>query len=277
MTHIPVLLKEVLNTLGDIDGKTIVDGTFGAGGYTKSFLEKKANVIAFDKDSSVEVFTEKLKNTYKNKFTFINDSFANIKNYVMQADAFVFDFGVSSMQLDDANRGFSFRFDSRLDMRMNEKQKVDAISLMKNKTLNELKSILYEYGNVKNAYGIAKAIKLNQPTTTFELKKLIYNKKDINNVFQAIRIAVNNELEEIKKMLISLKELLQKDNILICVTFNSTEDRIIKNTFNSWLNKNDYLPIKEEYKILKTYKPSEEEIINNNRSRSAHLRAIQKL
>ena len=118
MKHIPVLLDAVMETLGDIRGRTIVDCTFGAGGYSRAFLDAGANVIAFDRDKSVLVDVEKIKSEYGDRFQFINSVFSDIKN-LTDFDDVVFDLGISSMQIDDGMRGFSFRFDAGLDMRFN--------------------------------------------------------------------------------------------------------------------------------------------------------------
>ena len=281
MKHIPVLLKDVLETLGDISGRTIVDCTFGAGGYSRAFLERGANVIAFDRDTNVIDDAEKLKQEYGNKFRFINAPFSEIKQ--LKSDEFndvVFDLGISSMQIDNAERGFSFRFDAPLDMRMDTRSDITATDLINNKTVEELADILYEYGDIKKSYKLAALLKEKQPKTTFELRDLIKVPGDVAPVFQALRIAVNDEMGQIKDALNSVNELLQSGGRCVCVTFHSIEDRIVKNTFRKWTESagDPRLPtiIAPKYKLLKTKTPSDTELENNSRARSAHLRAVQK-
>lgn len=281
MKHIPVLLKDVLETLGDISGRTIVDCTFGAGGYSRAFLERGANVIAFDRDTNVIDDAEKLKQEYGNKFRFINAPFSEIKQ--LKSDEFndvVFDLGISSMQIDNAERGFSFRFDAPLDMRMDTRSDITATDLINNKTVEELADILYEYGDIKKSYKLATLLKEKQPKTTFELRDLIKVPGDVAPVFQALRIAVNDEMGQIKDALNSVDELLQSGGRCVCVTFHSIEDRIVKNTFRKWTESagDPRLPtiIAPKYKLLKTKTPSDTELENNSRARSAHLRAVQK-
>lgn len=281
MKHIPVLLKDVLETLGDISGRTIVDCTFGAGGYSRAFLERGANVIAFDRDTNVIDDAEKLKQEYGNKFRFINAPFSEIKQ--LKSDEFndvVFDLGISSMQIDNAERGFSFRFDAPLDMRMDTRSDITATDLINNKTVEELADILYEYGDIKKSYKLAALLKEKQPKTTFELRDLIKVPGDVAPVFQALRIAVNDEMGQIKEALNSVDELLQTGGRCVCVTFHSIEDRIVKNTFRKWTESagDPRLPtiIAPKYKLLKTKTPSDTELENNSRARSAHLRAVQK-
>lgn len=282
MKHIPVLLDSVLTTLGGISNRTIVDCTFGAGGYSKAFLERGANVIAFDRDINVKIDADKLKQEYGEKFRFINSAFDNINQ--LNPDDFddvVFDLGISSMQIDNGERGFSFRFDAPLDMRMDTRNDLTAYSLIQNSSEKELAGILYEYGDIKKSHLLAHILKEKQPKTTFELRNLIKNQNDIAPVFQALRIAVNDEMGQIKSALSSVRNMLRPGGRCVCVTFHSLEDRIVKNTFRKWTESSGdpHLPqISEpEYKLLKTFVPKDEEIEQNSRSRSAHLRAVQKV
>lgn len=282
MKHIPVLLDKVLETLGDIKNRTIVDCTFGAGGYSRAFLERGANVIAFDRDTNVVPDAEQLKQEYGDKFTFINKPFSEIKD--LSADDFddvVFDLGISSMQIDNGERGFSFRFDGPLDMRMNANSGHSAKDLIETLSEKELADILYEYGDIKKSYLIAGILKKNLPQTTFQLRDLIKNPKDIAPVFQALRIAVNDEMGQIKSALTSVKDMLKKDGRCVCVTFHSIEDRIVKNTFRQWSQPigDPRLPISNTagYEMLKVFTPDDTELKNNQRARSAHLRAVKKL
>ncbi len=282
MKHIPVLLDKVLETLGDIKNRTVVDCTFGAGGYSRAFLERGANVIAFDRDTNVVADAEQLKQEYGDKFTFINKPFSEIKE--LNSDDFddvVFDLGISSMQIDNGERGFSFRFDGPLDMRMNANSGKSAKDLIETLSEKELADILYEYGDIKKSYMIANILKKNLPQTTFQLRDLIKNPKDVAPVFQALRIAVNDEMGQIKSALISVKDMLKKDGRCVCVTFHSIEDRIVKNTFRQWSQPigDPRLPTltSSEYEMLKVFTPDDAELENNQRARSAHLRAVKKL
>lgn len=282
MKHIPVLLDAVKKELGDIRGRTVVDCTFGAGGYSRAFLESGAKVIAFDRDTNVSKDAEELKNQYGEKFRFINESFTEIKRlHQDDFDDVVFDLGISSMQIDNGNRGFSFRFDAPLDMRMDTRMDNTAYDLIKNLTEAELADILYEYGDIKKSHMFARLLKKELPQTTFQLRDLIKNPNDIAPIFQALRIAVNDEMGQIKSALDTVHDLLRSGGKCICVTFHSLEDRIVKNTFRKWteISGNPRLPIIEapKYKMLKTALPLAEELENNPRARSAHMRGVQKV
>ena len=280
--HIPVLLDAVMNTLGDVRGRTVVDCTFGAGGYSRAFLEAGANVIAFDRDINVKEDAESFKQKYGDRFRFINSPFAEID--ALNDDDFddvVFDLGISSMQIDNGNRGFSFRFDAPLDMRMDTRGGIDAAELIKKLTEAELADVLYEYGDIKKSYMMAKLLKEKLPTTTFQLRDLIKNPNDVAPVFQALRIAVNDEMGQIKSALESVHGLLKSGGKCICVTFHSLEDRIVKNTFRKWTQAqgDPRLPMLSapEYKLLRPVVPTEEELKNNSRARSAHMRGVEKV
>ena len=300
MNHIPVLLDSVLETLGGVSGKTIIDATFGAGGYSRAFLERGAKVIAFDRDPSVMPSAEKLAGEFPGKFKFINEPFSAISNQQSAIfDAIVFDLGISSMQIDTPERGFSWRFDAPLDMRMDapavqsiEQQRaksIDSLSatdLIASASVGGLAEILRDYGDVRKAVPIAAAIKNALPRTTFALRDLIHNPKDIAPVFQALRMAVNDELGEIECALGAVPDLLAPGGICTCVTFHSLEDRLVKNKFREWtVQKGDpRLPaplggqtLSPQFQLLKTCRPSREELAANPRARSAHLRGVRKL
>ena len=282
MKHIPVLLKEVLDALGDIKNRTVVDCTFGAGGYSRAFLEHVAKVIAFDRDTNVMEDANKLHNKYGEKFRFINAPFAEIKQLASDDfDDIVFDLGISSMQIDNAERGFSFRFDAPLDMLMDAKNGITAANLIKNTSVDELANILYEYGDIKKSHMFAKLLKNKQPLTTFQLRDLINNPKDIAPIFQALRMAVNDEMGQLKSALDSANKLLRPGGKCICVTFHSVEDRIVKNTFKQWVDVSGDPRIpsiaEKQYKTIKSLTPSAAELENNPRARSAHMRGVEKL
>lgn len=279
MKHIPVLLDAVLNALGDIDGKTIVDCTFGAGGYSRAFLERGANVIAFDRDPNVVADAEKMHVQYGDRFDFIPHTFSHISDLGRTVDAIVFDLGISSMQIDVPERGFSFRADAPLDMRMSESG-IDAVQWIEMHSVSELADVLRTYGDMKKANILARAIKEVVPKTTFELRDLIHNPKDVAPVFQALRIAVNDEMGELERALIAVPDLLTSGGKCICVTFHSLEDRIVKNTFRRWTTApgDPRLPVvaSAPFSLIRPAVPTDAELANNPRARSAHMRGVIK-
>lgn len=279
MKHVPVLLNDVMNTLGDVRDKHIVDATFGAGGYTRAFLQAGAFVTAFDRDPDVITDVAQVKTEFGNRFEFVADTFSGIGNLKDTYDAIVFDLGISSMQIDIPARGFSFREDGPLDMRMSQTG-VSAMDLIQRKSAQELAKILRDYGDVKKSGILANAIKQNLPQTTMELKKLIHNPKDIAPVFQALRIAVNDEMGQIETALSYVPDLLNVGGKCICVTFHSLEDRIVKNVFRDWTTVpgNPLLPVTQQAKfsLIKTVVPNAMEVQNNPRARSAHMRGVIK-
>lgn len=281
--HIPVLLGAVLSALGDVQGKTIVDCTFGAGGYSRAFLERGANVIAFDRDPNVVVDANALGGEFDNRFKFIPQPFSNIGDLEQSVDAIVFDLGISSMQIDIPERGFSFRADAPLDMRMDNREKeqiLTAAQLIESLSVAEIADILRNYGDVKKANILARAIKDACPQTTFELRDLIHNPKDVAPVFQALRIAVNDEMGELERALARVPDLLVSGGKCICVTFHSLEDRIVKNTFRTWTTApgDPRLPVvgTAPFIQIKTAVPTESELEHNPRARSAHMRGVIK-
>ena len=279
MKHIPVLLDRVLNALGDISGKTVVDCTFGAGGYSRAFLNAGANVIAFDRDSNVVADANAMIAEFGDRFRFIPQTFSHISELECNVDAIVFDLGISSMQIDVASRGFSFRFDAPLDMRMSA-DGMTAAELINKLSVTELADILYKYGDVKKSGILAKAIKDKLPQTTFELRDLIYNPNDIAPVFQSLRIAVNDEMGELERALSVVPSLLHVGGKCVCVTFHSLEDRIVKNTFRAWTTPlgDPRMPVLQPapFELIRAQTPSDTELENNSRARSAHMRGVIK-
>lgn len=279
MKHVPVLLNAVIDALGNMQGKKIVDATFGAGGYTKAFLSAGAEVVAFDRDPNVISDVEKIKKEFGSQFSFVAKPFSNIAELEDKYDAVVFDLGISSMQIDIPSRGFSFRGDGPLDMRMSQKGKT-AAEFIEQSSITDLTEVLRDYGDIKKAGFFAKEIKSATPKTTFELKELIKNPKDIAPIFQALRIAVNDEMGELKRALEYVPDLLKTGGKCICVTFHSLEDRIVKNTFRDWTSVpgDPRLPTIEsaKFKLIKTVVPDDEELENNSRARSAHMRGVIK-
>ena len=280
MKHIPVLLDAVLNALGDIKDKHVVDCTFGAGGYTRAFLARGAMVTAFDRDSNVLIDVDDVRAQYGDRFNFIPSAFSASADLDAKFDAIVFDLGISSMQIDNGERGFSFRMDAPLDMRMDTKNLMPARQLIENASVGELADILCNYGDVKNATNLARAIKNAAPQTTFELRDLIHNPRDIAPVFQALRIAVNDEMGEIERALAAVPEHLVCGGKCVCVTFHSIEDRVVKNQFRKWTTTpgDPRMPVVENapFTEIKTVLPSKMELDNNSRARSAHMRGVIK-
>ncbi len=277
--HIPVLLDNVMGALGDIKGKRIVDATFGAGGYSRAFLDVGASVVAIDRDPNVVADAERLGVEYGDRFEFVAASFDVIADWDDKFDAIVFDLGISSMQIDIPERGFSFRADGPLDMRMSRVGQT-AAEMIENMDADALAQILRDYGDVKKARIYANAMKAATPQTTIELCKLIYNPRDFAPVFQALRIAVNDEMGQVRRALGAVPELLKVGGKCICVTFHSLEDRIVKNTFRDWTSVpgDPRMPTvaRPRFELLRSVTPSDDELDTNPRARSAHMRGVIK-
>lgn len=286
--HIPVLLNEVVEVLNPTNGKIYVDATFGAGGYTKAILKKAScKVIGIDCDQNTEIYAENLKINFPDKFTYINDNFTKIdiilkKLNISKIDGIVFDLGVSSMQLDNKNRGFSFSKDGPLDMRMDNSLSTTAKSLINTLYEEELADLIYEFGGERKSRIIAKNIVKHRQKkkikSTSELVEAIaidrYNNKRhfATKTFQALRIAVNHELENIKLALNKLPSLLAPKGIICVVSFHSLEDKIVKDFFKNLTNKENFEKINK-----KVITPLYREIRNNPRARSSKLRALRKI
>ena len=253
MSHIPVLLNEVLQYLLPSNGDNIIDATFGYGGHTTAILEQcsNCNVLAIDRDPDVVSRANQIKQQYKDRFNFIHGKFSEVLNNLNKKyNKILFDFGVSSMQLDNPDRGFSFSKLGNVDMRMSKEGK-SAYDVINNLSQEELAEIIWKYGEESKSRSIAKAIvkyrnKKNIETTE-ELRNIIVSV--INNkhshidaatkTFQALRIYVNDELNEIYKALNSLNKVLVNNSIIVTISFHSLEDRIVK----QW-SKNNLLPKK---------------------------------
>ena len=304
--HHPVMLNEVVASIKQTKKSTIIDCTFGCGGYSQKILETfpSLQVIAIDRDPSVKKFAEILEKKFKNRFEFINDRFSNLEKIIDQCGDdigyFIFDFGISSFQLDDYSRGFSFNSEVKLDMRMG-KNKISAYEIVNEAPLEDLNSIIKIFGEDNDHKRIAKEIvnarQAKAIHSTKDLRNLIikakgnrYFKKDpCTKTFQAIRMIVNQELSEIFNALKKTIELSKTNTGITAVTFHSLEDRIVKKFFNITKdlgeNPSRYLPTinqKEESTYLekinnKAVKPSENEIMLNPRSRSAKLRSVIKM
>lgn len=298
MKHFPVLLEEVIENLKINKNGIYVDLTLGRAGHSSEILKKldKGHLYAFDKDFDAIKESEKKLSKISNNFTLIHSDFQNLeselKKYnIKKIDGILVDLGVSSPQLDEAERGFSYNKDARLDMRMNRNQTLDAHYIVNHYSEEELISLLKNNADVMLPQRVAKGIILNRPiNTTLELveiikkslpAKIVRMKNPAKAVFQAIRIAVNNELDSLNILLNQAINFLNKNGKLLIITFHSIEDRIVKKFFKSLLEQDNIDP-KLPIMVEKTWKsksflPSKEELNLNKRSRSAKLRVLTKL
>ncbi len=303
--HKPVLLKEVLQHLSPKDGEIYVDATFGAGGYTKAILESaNCTVYAIDRDKNAKKIADKLKAEFGERFNFLQGNFSEVENLLAEVgvdkiDGIVFDLGVSSMQFDEMERGFSFDSDAKLDMRMDQESSLSAYEVINEFDESELAKIIREFGDEPKAKLIAKRVvekrKLAPITSCRQLADIVrslyagYFKTDpATRSFQAIRIFVNRELEEISLALNASAKLIKSGGRLIVVSFHSLEDVIVKDFLKkeAGIDKSfsRYEPqIHSEklasFKIVNksAMKPSDEEIAQNYRSRSSKMRVAIKL
>ncbi len=292
--HIPVMLQEVLTALKPQKGEVYVDATFGNGGYTKAILETAdCKVIALDRDPTVKVRVNELKNMYGDRFEFRAGQFGDFADLVPERiNGAVFDVGVSSMQLDEAERGFSFSKEGALDMRMSQ-DGISAKDIVNSYDEEALADLIYQYGEERKSRQIAKRIaeyrQNKKIETTTELAEIIYSvihKKfgeidPATRTFQALRIAVNDELGELSRGLSGAANRLQKSGRLVVVDFHSLEDRIVKNFFKENGGKrirvSKYAPelVQDEHlfaEVSKVIMPTAEECGKNPRARSAKLR-----
>ena len=289
-------------------GKVYIDATLGRGGHSSEILKRLKGdglLLSFDRDDSAIKNSFPTLKAINSNFKLIHANFSELKNELLKqninhVDGIIFDLGVSSPQLDDGNRGFSYNYDARLDMRMDKNQKLDAYYVVNNYSKERLIEIFYKYGeepfSKKIAENIIKKRKISPIETTFQLVEIIkqslpeFRKKQKGHtdkqVFQAIRIEVNNELEELKSALVQALDLLNKNATLSVITFHSLEDRIVKQIFNEKTKQISTpknlvdLNQKEIEFVLVNKKPilaSQEEIENNNRAHSAKLRGIRRI
>lgn len=303
--HISVLLTETIENLNLKKDSIVVDCTLGYGGHSSEILKRIPNgkLYSFDQDEEAIASSQKRLSEISNNYEIIYSNFANIKEElekrnVFKVDAIVYDLGVSSPQLDEEERGFSFHKDAKLDMRMDKSQSLSAYEVVNDYPYEELVKIFYEYGEEKYASSIAKKIvkyrEDKKIETTLELVDLIKEsvpfkyrneKHPARKVFQAIRIEVNNELNVFEKSLEDALDMLNVGGRIGVITFHSLEDKICKRIFKevselpNELKKMPIVPdsLKPKYKIVTNIIPSEEEILNNKRSRSAKLRVIERL
>ncbi len=305
--HISVLLNESISSLNLKENSVIVDATLGYGGHSSNILERinMGYLFAFDQDSeAIRHSTDRLSKVGTN-FTIIQSNFVHMKEElekrgVEKVDGVLFDLGVSSPQLDEGERGFSYHVDAKLDMRMNQEQDLTAYDVVNSYSREELSKIFFQYGEDKFANQIAKKIveyRKNKPIeTTLELVEVIKSavpmkfrleKHPARQIFQAIRIEVNKELEVLEPALLQALDLIRVGGRVSVITFHSLEDRIVKNLFKEKCEidprvkgmpniPNEYLP---DFRLVsnKAIVPSDEELENNPRARSSKLRVIERI
>lgn len=296
--HVPVLLNESIEGMNLQPGGIHVDVTFGGGGHSKEILRRmdaNAHLYSFDQDEDAE------KNIVDDKrFTFVRSNFRYLYNFlryygVEQVDAILADLGVSSHHFDDSERGFSFRFDGKLDMRMNKRSGMTAADVVNNYEEERLADIFYLYGELKNSRKLASAIvkaRSKQSIVTIgdflEIVKPMFGrereKKELAKVFQALRIEVNQEMEALKEMLQAATEMLKPGGRLVVITYHSLEDRMVKNLMKTGnvegKTVQDFFGnVQTEFRLInnKVIVASDEEVARNPRSRSAKLRIAEKI
>ncbi|WP_339023092.1 16S rRNA (cytosine(1402)-N(4))-methyltransferase RsmH [Spiroplasma endosymbiont of Crioceris asparagi] len=308
MEHISVLLDEATDLLNIKQGGVYVDATLGRAGHSQKILNSLTNgkLFCFDLDTEAIKKSEILLNKISKNYLIFNENYKNLKaclamQNVFKVDGVLYDLGVSSPQLDDQNRGFSYRFNSRIDMRMNQTQKLDGHYVVNNLSEQELTNIFFKYGEEKYAKSIAKNIvkkRLEKPIdTTFELVEIIKSsipkremikKHPAKKVFQAIRIYVNDELSSLETSLEDALQILNVGGRVVVITFHSLEENIVKKIFKKYtifkedeiINK---LPItienNKQFKLVmkKPFTPNLTEQETNKRSRTAKLWAIERI
>ncbi|GMN10541.1 16S rRNA (cytosine(1402)-N(4))-methyltransferase RsmH [Croceitalea sp. MTPC9] len=296
MYHNPVLLNEAVNGLNLKENGVYIDVTFGGGGHSKEILKRlgeEGRLFAFDQDEDA------LANTIDDeRFTLINENFRFLRQFlkfygILKVDGILADFGVSSHQFDEAERGFSIRFNADLDMRMSKNNSLSAHKVVNTYPEENLSKVLFEYGELRNANAIAKAIvdarAEGSINTTDELKGVLKKflpkmkeNKILAQIYQAIRIEVNQEIEVLKEFLEQTPELLKQGGRLSLMSYHSLEDRLVKRfirdgKFEGEAEKDFYgntnVPLK---KVGGLIVPSAEEILKNNRARSAKLRIAER-
>ena len=295
--HVPVLLEESISGLGIHPDGTYVDVTFGGGGHSQEILHhlsEGGRLFGFDKDADAE------RNFMDDpRFTFVRSNFRFLKNWmryygVEKMDGLLADLGVSSHHFDDESRGFSFRFDAPLDMRMNKRDGKTAADIVNEYEEEKLADLFYSYGELRNARKIAALLvqkrKLQRIETTQDFMKVVeplfrkeQEKKDMARLFQALRIEVNHEMEALKEMLSAATGLLKSGGRLVVITYHSLEDRIVKNLMKTGncegrADKDFFGKVELPYKVVnsKVITPSDEELQVNPRSRSAKLRIAER-
>ncbi len=294
MKHYSVLSKETIDKLKIKADGVYVDATLGLGGHTRLIAEKAAKVISFDQDPQA---MDHAKNELKDfdNITFVADNFRHLEARLQELgiekiDGILYDLGTSYYQLTDEDRGFTYHGETILDMRMNPSQSKSALEVLNGYTEERLAEIFFEYGDEPKARQLAKAIvefrqeqKIELNTQLNEIiksvKGFVKDKHPSKNVFQAIRIEVNDEIKVIKESINQAIKLLKKNGIVAVITFHSLEDKTVKDIF--WKHKEDIeitpMGNTHKYKTAKTVYPTKEEVEENNASRSAKLRTLTKL
>ena len=304
--HISVLLNETIDCLNIKENGIYIDATLGFAGHSSKILEKipSGKLFGFDKDETAIAYSKEKLSKISNNFKLYNEGFENIKKRCeeenIRPDGILFDLGISSPEIDDASRGFSYMKDAKLDMRMDLNNPLTAEVVVNTYSIEKLTKIFREYGEEKHALKIAKEIEkerlIKKIETTKELVEIIdrcYPYKEKRNshpakkVFQAIRIEVNNELDEFERTLKDALEILNIGGRIAVITFHSLEDRICKSIFKEVTKENPVIkgmpniPIEmlPDFKLItnKPILPSDLEIKNNSRSKSAKLRVIEKI
>ena len=295
--HNPVLLAESIGGLNIIEDGIYVDATYGGGGHSREILSrlgKKGQLIVFDQD-----FDSKANLIDDNRLLFINENFMYLKkflklNNISKLDGILADFGVSSYQIDKPERGFSYRFEADLDMRMDNNSSLTARQIINKYTSEDLNKMFKNYGELNNAKKITREIiknsGKNEIKTTTQLNEIIYplipnriSNKILSRVYQAIRIEVNNELEAIRLLLKQTVELLKVGGRISLISYHSLEDRIVKRFFKTGkfqgeIEKDIYGNYSLPYKIIeKLIVPNQTEINRNIRARSAKLRIAERI
>ena len=296
--HVPVLLNESIDGLALKPGGIYVDVTFGGGGHSREILSRLtggARLFSFDQDADAENNIP----ADAEGFTFVRSNFRYLKNWMRyygidHIDGLLADLGVSSHHFDDAERGFSFRFDAPLDMRMNKRAGMTAADILNTYDEEQLADVFYIYGELKNsrriAAAVAKARTAKKIATTNDfmdiaapLFKREREKKDMTKLFQALRIEVNHEMDALKEMLLAATELLAPEGRLSVITYHSLEDRIVKNIMKAGnaagkVEQDFFGRIQTPFRLVnnKVITPSDEELEKNPRSRSAKLRIAEK-
>jgi 16S rRNA (cytosine1402-N4)-methyltransferase len=277
--HVPALIHEVINFLNLKDDGVYLDCTIGTGGHAEAILSENREVILYGLDRDKESLEKARKNLegFKQRINLYHANFKNIDN-MFQAEYFdgvLFDLGVSSFQLDDPSRGFAYRFNSTLDMRMDRNQSLTCEQLIKALEQNEIERIIRNYGEERFTKRIAKRIKERNIATTTELRRAVLDsipgknkEKSLSRVFQAFRIAVNDELENLSEGLVAALKVLKRGGRLVVISYHSLEDRIVKH----------FLREEDSFLVLtkKVIRPQKNELLRNPRIRSARLRAAEK-
>ena len=296
--HTPVLLKESVDGMNIHPEGTYVDVTFGGGGHSREILSRlgeKGKLLGFDQDEDAE------RNIVNDRrFIFVRSNFRYLRNFlhyhqVEKVDSILADLGVSSHHFDDSERGFSFRFNGSLDMRMNKRSGITAADIVNTYEEEKLANILYLYGELKNSRKLASVIvkcriakKIETIEDFLEIIKPLFGrereKKELAKVFQALRIEVNQEMKALEEMLIAASEALKPGGRLVVITYHSLEDRMVKNIMKTGniegKAKQDFFGnFQTPFKLVnnKVILPSEEEIERNPRSRSGKLRIAEKI